>query len=360
MTLPAGKVTLTSSSSVRPATYVIASRRSAVSVATGAGPNPWRHGRVSFAAGAGHDDPALLVVLEPHERAGRPLGGDVAGQVEHAVLAHHGVLGAAVALRADPAALHRDRAREGRGHLGLVGDDDDRGAEVVAEGVDQVQHVVAVGVAELAGRLVGEQQPRGGRDRAGEGEALALAAGHRGDHLVGLVDEPDPVEQLGVGQRVLALVAGQREPGEGDVLAGGGVGQEVAGGALQHGRDLARADPGEVALAHPGDLLVAEEDLAGAGLLDAAEQREQRRLARAAGAQERDALARADGQVDAAQRDDVVPAEGLVEVDDTLAADAESPGAGLLDRGRALPHVPPFSMKQRASTYINCRTLSAW
>ena len=125
----------------------------------------------------------------------------------------------------------------------------------------------------------------------------------------------------------------EREPGEGDVLPGGGVRQQVAGGALQHRGDAARADPGEVALAHPGDLLVAEEDLAGAGLLDAAEQGQQGRLARAAGAEERDALTGADGQVDAAQRDDVVAAEGLVEVDDPLAPDAESSGAGatLLD-----------------------------
>src|SRR3712207_7555435 len=55
--------------------------------------------------------------------------------------------------------------------------------------------------------------------------------------------------------------SGQREPGEGDVLARGGVRQQVAGRALEHRRDLARPDPGEVALAHPRHLLVAEEDL---------------------------------------------------------------------------------------------------
>ena len=51
---------------------------------------------------------------------------------------------------------------------------------------------------------------------------------------------------------------------------------------------------------------------------------EQRGLARAAGAEERDPLARRDRQVDAAQRDDVVAAEGPVEVDDALAADSEA------------------------------------
>ena len=144
----------------------------------------------------------------------------------------------------------------------------------------------------------------------------------------------------------VAVAAGEREPGEGDVLPGGGVGQQVAGGALEHRGDLARADPGEVALTHPRHLLLAEEDPARAGALDAAEQRQQRRLARAAGAEEGHALAGADGEVDAAQGDDVVPAEGLVEVDDALAPDAEASRAGLLDRGRALPHVSPISAEQ--------------
>ena len=91
------------------------------------------------------------------------------------------------------------RAREGRGDLGLVGDHDDRGAEVVPELVEQLDDVVAVLVAELAGRLVGEQQLRAGGDRAGQREALALAAGHRRDDLVGLAGEPDAGQQVDVG-----------------------------------------------------------------------------------------------------------------------------------------------------------------
>ena len=103
---------------------------------------------------------SYVLGLDPHQRALRPLGGEVGGQVEDALGADHDVLRAVAALGADPAALHRDRAREGRGDLGLVGDDDDRGAEVVAERVDQLEDVVAVLVAELAGGLVGEQQLR--------------------------------------------------------------------------------------------------------------------------------------------------------------------------------------------------------
>ena len=130
-----------------------------------------------------------------------------------------------------------------------------------------------------------------GGDRAREREALALAAGHGRDDLVDLVGETDATEQVDVEDGVLALGRAHREAGEGDVLAGGRVGQQVAGRALEHRGDAARADLGEVALAHPGDLLVAEEDPAGAGLLDPAEQRQQRRLAGAAGPEEGDPLA---------------------------------------------------------------------
>ena len=77
-------------------------------------------------------------------------------------------------------------------------------------------------------------------------------------------------------------------------------------------------------LAHAGDLLVAEEDLAGAGLLDAAEQREQRRLAGPARAEERDPLTGLDLEVDALQRHHVVALEGAVEVHHARAPDADA------------------------------------
>ena len=249
--------------------------------------------------------------------------------MDDALGADDDVLGAVATLEADAAALHRDGAGEGGGHLGLVGDDDDRGAELVAEAVDQLDDVVAVLVGELAGRLVGEQELGAGADRAGQGEALALTAGHRGDDLVDLAAEADLVEEVLVGEGLLALRPGDREPGEAEVLPRGGVGQQVAGRALEHRGDAAGPDLRELELGHPGDLDVTEEDAAGAGLLDAAEEGEQGRLARAAGSEEGHPLACRDREVDALQRDDVVPLEGAVEVDDALAPHAH-PATGVL------------------------------
>ena len=272
----------------------------------------------------GEHEALVALGLDPHQRALRPLRDVVAGQVEDALRADDDVLRAVAPLGADPAALHRHGAREGLGDLGLVGHHHDGRAELVAETVDQLEHVVAVLVAELAGRLVGEQQLRAGRDGAGERQPLALPARHGRDDLVGLRLEPDPAEQLAVVHRRTPQRGLHAEPGEADVLPGGGVGQQVAGGALEHRADPARADPREVALAHPADLLVTEEDAAGAGLLDASEQRQEGGLAGPRGAQERDPLAGQDLEVHTPQRDHVVALEGAVEVHHSLAADPDA------------------------------------
>src|SRR4029077_16015300 len=99
-------------------------------------------------AGTAQQQAVDLVGLDPHERALRPLPGDVRREVYDALGPDHDVLRAFPALHPDPAAAHGDGARERAGDLGLVGDDQDRRTEVVAETVDQLEHVVAVLVAE--------------------------------------------------------------------------------------------------------------------------------------------------------------------------------------------------------------------
>ena len=257
-------------------------------------------------------------------RTRRPAGQSSAssvGEVQQALLAEHGVLGAGPALGADPAVLHRDGAGEGRRDLGLVRHHDEGGVEVGRDPVQEVDDGRAVVVTEGAGRLVGEQQPRAGGDGAREGQALALAAGHGRHRLVALVGQAHALEQLGRLRELVAVLGVRAELGEGEVLPGGGVGQQVAGRALEHGAHQPGPHPGQAALAEPGDLLVAEEDPPGGRPLDAAEQGQQGRLPAAGGAEERHPLARRDAQVEAAQRHHVVPREGAVEVDHALAAD---------------------------------------
>ena len=74
--------------------------------------------------------------------------------------------------------------------------DHDRRAQLV-EFLEQVEQAHGDAVVDVAGRFVGEQQARPADHRAGDGDALLLAAGQRGRKGVNLVGEPDPGEQLG-------------------------------------------------------------------------------------------------------------------------------------------------------------------
>jgi hypothetical protein len=86
---------------------------------------------------AGEQEPVVVLGLDAHQPALRPVAGDVGGQVDHALRPDDDVLRSGATLHPHPAPAHRDRPREGLRDLGLVGDDQDRGAEVVAEAVDQ-------------------------------------------------------------------------------------------------------------------------------------------------------------------------------------------------------------------------------
>ena len=81
------------------------------------------------------------------------------------------------------------------GHVGIVGDEQDRpaaGMQVAQDG----HHLGTAGAVEVAGRLVGQEQGRLGDQGAGDGDALLLPAGQLG-RLVGQpVGEPQPLERL--------------------------------------------------------------------------------------------------------------------------------------------------------------------
>ena len=140
-----------------------------------------------------------------------------------AMSARRVVVGAAAELDrvADPAvADDEDAVGVGRG-LGVVGDEDDRLAALVARPPERVEDLAAGRVVEVAGRLVGEEEGRARDEGAGDGDALLLA----GRQLVGLVvllagqvdeldDVADPVGELAAA----GVLAGDRER-QRDVLA---------------------------------------------------------------------------------------------------------------------------------------------
>src|SRR5262245_41560342 len=75
----------------------------------------------------------------------------------------------------DAAVSHRDDGGGAGGDGGVVGRADDAGAVAGALG-EELGDLDRVCLVEVGGRLVGDDQRRVGGERAGEGDALALAS----------------------------------------------------------------------------------------------------------------------------------------------------------------------------------------
>src|SRR5262245_306592 len=142
-------------------------------------------------------------------------------QVEHA----RGV--AAVAVVDDLAVVEHDEAAGHRGGHRLVRDHDHRLAELVDGAAQQAEHLLGGVRVQIAGRLVGEQHGRPVHERAGDGDALLLAAGELRRPVRQAVAQPDGLDQL-VQPRLVGLAAGQGER-QRDVLQRGQHRNEVEG-----------------------------------------------------------------------------------------------------------------------------------
>ena len=144
------------------------------------------------------DDTAVL-------EARRRLGADARaeqqlfGQAQPAAAAHDDrvarLVAAAPLLRDPPVADAHDAVGDARG-LGVVADDHRRAAVLAHELGEHVVDLVGGRGVELAGGLVGEEEPRPVGERGAERDALLLAAGELRRPPVALLREADPLEQL--------------------------------------------------------------------------------------------------------------------------------------------------------------------
>ena len=179
----------------------------------------------------------------------------------------------------------------------VVGRDDDGGAEPVERG-EQVQDALRHGRVDVAGRLVGDEQFGAGDDRAGDGDALLLAARQRRRARAGAVGEPDPGEHLA--HRALDLVLAM--PGDAqrqrDIVERRQMADEAE--ILEHHADAA-AEGGQQVARGVGQFLAEQADPAARRALREVEQFEQRGLARARRAGEEIELPRAKPEVEIAQ-----------------------------------------------------------
>ena len=162
----------------------------------------------------------------------------------------------------------------------------------------QLQDLPADERVEVAGRLVGDDQPRVVDERAGDRRPLLLAAGQLRRGLLGLRGQPDQGQHAIDRRPDLAPRRAGHLEREGDVLVDRLGRQELE--VLEDDPDLA-AHLGHLPAAEPGDVLAVEHDRAAGRDLVADEQLDERRLAGAGRPDEEDEVAFGDDQVDVAQ-----------------------------------------------------------
>ena len=161
----------------------------------------------------------------------------------------------------------------------VVGDHDDRLAELVDRAPQQPEDLLRGRGVEVAGRLVGEDHRRLGGERARHGDALLLAAGELGRAVRAAVGERDRLEQLRRRAR-LVTAAGERQR-QPHVLLGGEDRHEVEG--LEDEADLVAPQAREVAVVELADLGVGDRHRAVARAVEPRKHVHQRRLAGARG-----------------------------------------------------------------------------
>src|SRR5215472_6297157 len=172
-----------------------------------------------------------------------------------------GLRGRPVKPASDPPVGEEDDPVGVAGGHRVVGDHDDRLAELAHAPAEQVQDLRTGPGVEVAGRLVGEDDLRSADQRPRDGDPLLLPAGQLG----GAVPQPraqanrvhDGAEPGLVGRAARDI---QRE---GDVVPRGERGQQVVG--LEDEADVVAAQPGQPPLRQRGDLGAADPHLPAVG-----------------------------------------------------------------------------------------------
>ena len=186
----------------------------------------------------------------------------------------------------------RDAVAQPLGLLHVVGGQQDR-APARAKARDQIPELPPRLRIQARGRLVEEQQLGLADQRAGQRQPLALAAGELTDPGLGLLPELDQVDHL-AGRRAAPIEA----PEETDGLGDGELLREL--GLLE--RDPEQGAERAIVAAPPP---TQDDHLAGVGGRQAFADLDRGGLARAVGAEQAEALAGADLEVETGHGDDL-------------------------------------------------------
>ncbi len=167
-------------------------------------------------------------------------------------------------------------------HVAVVRDDDDREPRRV-QLLEHPQDFFARPRVEVSGWLVGQQKLRPVHERACNGDALLLTAGHLARLVMHPLRQPHAFQEGRAAVELLAVVdAGRRiSQRHGHLVERGGPREQVE--ALKDEADLTIAQMGPLVGVVLRNLLVLEPIPAGRGMIEAAQQVHQRGLARAGG-----------------------------------------------------------------------------
>lgn len=178
-------------------------------------------------------------------------------------------------------------------HLHLVGDEDDRQAELVAQMAEQAEDRSRGGRIQSGGRLVGEQVGRAEREGAGDPDALLLTAGKLGGIELPAIREAHPLKQFGDTLVDGVLGGVQVLQRQGDVLGDRASAQQRGG--LEDDADTA-AGGEQLVTVEAGEVLAVDTHGAAGGTLQETDTSRQGALTGAAGADHGEDLAAPHGQ----------------------------------------------------------------
>jgi hypothetical protein len=184
------------------------------------------------------------------------------------------------------------------GQRRLVGREQHRGA-AGPDVLDDVEDLGGHALVEAAGRLVGDQQERLARDRAGQRRPLGLPLRELSGIGLGTRGEAHRAQGVEDPARDLTARCAQHAQHERHVLVDGPAGQQL--GVLEDDADGA-TQGGDLPAGQERQLFAEDLDLALGRHVVAIEQAHQGRLAAAAGTAQRDELALGDPEGDVGQR----------------------------------------------------------
>ncbi len=152
--------------------------------------------------------------------------------------------------------MHLQHAVAPRRQRGVVGNEDERCATLAVAAEQQLDDVAAGGLVEIAGRFVGDENCRIGRQRAGERDALLLAAGKLGWIVMQARREADRGELLPrPRQRIGPACELERHR---DVFQRCHGRDQMKG--LEYDADAAAAETGEAVFIEPAEVLPGDHD----------------------------------------------------------------------------------------------------